>query len=586
MPADVVVKRLAGLHVDGTTSEGDVDQLIRAENLTFTPDGVAIARSGFHFFANADVGDQTLYYMGRDPLFEWNLLGSPNGYYYWKGGKPAPSLPRTGVINVLSGSRTGNLVTLTIDTPFGHPLKATDSIIVDVADNTYDGQFDVVSVLTAPDRITYTQVLANDVSSGVGTVTVLPTSLYERGVEYNQFLYMCDGRNFQGGGGGLLQKTTGQPVIAAGSMAVHAERIWLFDRSNDGCRLYFSDPGNPNSWPAANFIDIQPGDGTFPMDLVSFQNKLYIFKEREMWVLETPGVPATWVLRRFAYIGADSRSSVKYGGSIYWTAPTGAYRFDGSGIEKLSDPVESIFRNKGDVAPVSFQTGLTVLDSAVFRDQWVMTVGYGGQERFLCFNTKLNLWSEWKFGFYSFDPATVQGIYPTSIWASEYTDVPGDGGTNIPPGIRMTVINTNSQAMLLSTELGASDAWVDQVGTRIVGPTITDKPYSVVMQTKYSEFGDAYNNKRIVNWMLEREGGDVFFDQVDDEARSLSVPLLGSSTLNSVVQNKIRGIGYFRRLSVKLTVTNIKTVGFKFHGLLARMKVRGQKTSDSDEVMS
>ena len=67
-----------------------------------------------------------------------------------------------------AGSRTTNSVTLT-GLPTGHGLEAGDAIVVDAADNSYDGSFVVGSSLST--SIIYPQTAADDVSSGSGSVT-------------------------------------------------------------------------------------------------------------------------------------------------------------------------------------------------------------------------------------------------------------------------------------------------------------------------------------------------------------------------------------------------------------------------------
>lgn len=575
MPADISIRRLSGLSTFSPNSEGEITDLIQADNVMFNRDGLVSTRPGLHFFTNTPVGDNRCAYVGRDGLFLERLFGSENGFYTWTGGKTVPGLTQVGIRTVTSGSRTTNVVTLVV--PAGHFIAGGHKVIVNVADATYNGIFTVTSVTAT--TIVYSQVAADDIASGAGTVAHVPINLQDVGVFYNAKLYLQDGRNYVGGLG--FAATAGQPSSFNACMTIHAERMWFLDRGSGSSRLRFSEPGNPESWPAANFIDISPEDGTFPSDLKSFQNRLYIFKGREMWVLETPGVPTTWILRRFAYIGCDEGICTEYDGALYWSAITGAYRFDGSSIEKISDPIQDIYDSRTDIDVVSFANG--PIYSAVFRDQWVFHMEVGQDSRYFCYQTKLGLWSEWTIPYQSINPNNGEGVYPISLWSEPEDEA------SVRAGLYMSFRNDTLSPLhgfIVGTELGVNDFWADETGTRTGTPTVTEHTFSPVIQTKYSDFGDAYNKKRITDWMIENEGGDVLVDQIDERQQSVNKTVLGSTAIGVVHQNKIRGIGYFKRLSIKLTLSNFRTTGFKLYGLYGRMKVRGQTVADAEQVTS
>lgn len=581
MPPDISIRRFKGLVTYSPNADGEVDELVSAENVLFDDNGQATARPGFHFFTNTPVGEFLLYFLGRTGDADGDrLLASFQSYYLWRGSHDNPALSRTGIISVLSGSRTSNVVTLTIDTPNGHGLAVNDRVTVTVADITYNGTFTVASVLTGPHRITYAQTAADDAASGTGTVLTVPNNLFDVGVQYNFNLYLIDGRHWDGLLD-IIKRTTGQPTALEGCMAVHAERLWFVDRGAGNARLRFSDPGNPDSWPAANFIDIQPGDGTLATDLRSFQNRLYIFKERDSWVLETPGTPTTWLLRRFSNIGGSVRSSVEYDGVMYWHAATGAYRFDGSGIDDISDPINNIFKVRTVRDTVSF--GASVLDTLAFRDLWIFGFYVKNTLRFFCFHTKLELWSEWTFpSFIKVDTSNELGIVdgPLSIWAEPYNEF------TLNAGIYMTVKDLTNHAFLVGTELSFTDSYVDETGSHIGVPVEIEHDYEVKIQTKYSEFGDPYGKKRSLDWILEHEGGDVLVEQISSDQVIVDRTVLGSTAIGVVNQNKISGLGYFRKLSLRLTASNFKSTGFRFYGLYGRMKSRGKQITNQEQVVS
>lgn len=584
MPSDVSIRRFKGLTTDTPSSEGEIDELILAENVMFDRYGQMEARPGFHFYANALLGDTSMYFMGKTGISgNLTLLAGDKAYYFLdsQNRKPTPNIPKTAVLNVVTGSRTSNVVTLELNTPNGHPLGTGlgDQVIVDVEDNSYDGQFTVTTVLTGPHRIQYNQIGPNDGAAGNGFVTVVPRS-YIRGVQYNNKLYLPDGRLYDT----LLDvfnRAPGFPVSTGGTILVHAERMWFIDAN---ARLRFSDPGNPESWPAANFIDINPGDAVRTTDLYSFQNRLYIFKEYGIWVLDTPGPPTTWFLRRFTDIGGAVRSAGEYDGVMYWLASNGAYKFDGSDISRVSDPIQNIFDESEETV---FVISLDSFDKPpVFRDQWIVGLYIGGEFRCFCYNVKIGVWSEWTFPYFLEStevlPPVGEGEFfdgPTSVWV--------DGGkVNIDstPALFMTIRDTDRHSMLVGTELN-DNSWIDQTGSRVGITEIIDHEYFVKFQTKYSSFGDPYQKKRCLDWILENEGGDVLVEQVDDRQELVEKTISGGSDLGVVHQNKFKGIGYFRKLSLRFTVTNFKDAGFRFFGVYGRMRERGKLITDREQIM-
>jgi hypothetical protein len=81
---------------------------------------------------------------------------------------------------VISGSRTSNVVTVNVGL-LGHGINVGDTVIVNLTDDTYDGTFTVTAV--SGTLISWSQVAANDVSSGSGTVEKSPWNVYEILVE-------------------------------------------------------------------------------------------------------------------------------------------------------------------------------------------------------------------------------------------------------------------------------------------------------------------------------------------------------------------------------------------------------------------
>lgn len=642
MPADITLRRLAGLHTDGPDVEGDTDQLIRAENVIFDNNGLAMARQGLHFREVAPAGENDLVFMGvyALPSADLRIFVTEESYYTWDG----VTLTKRGVITVSSGLRGGGTTTLNI--PSGHPFAVGDSIRVDVATASADGVFTVSAV--GATTVSYVNP-GIDEGTGAGTVTLRPRNTSDRGVQYAGKIYFADGKHMDGTD---LHNTPGQLSAQHAAMCIHSDRMWFIRRDTQDSRLRFSEPGNPESWPAANFLDVGPDTGIYPRGLRSFQNKLFIFRDSDTWLLETPGIPTTWVLRRFLEISADANGHIEYDGAMYWSALTGVYRFDGSAVEQISDPIQDIFfkRSSSDLYGIPYSAYIAGYRDVLYMGLPIHNSFYGPDDpflRILCYHIKLGLWSEIVTPLN--DESTSQ-IY-RSLWAEEM----GEGGAveGLNSGIYMTffsltaafIVGTHDQANILPP-----DYWGDQAEAG------TTQDYDVVIQTKYGDFGDPYNMKRCLDWVIEYMGGTVDLEQIDERGasvntefvgpvRSPAIPFTGGSrtaTLTTLTglpvghpirkgdfiiidaadstydypngmivhsvgdttvshtdfqgidasngsgtvvllpnrkvsyMNRARGIGYFRRMSLKLTVSDFRDVGFKLLGLYGRMRARGK----------
>lgn len=657
MPSDITIRRLNGLVTYGPDSDGKATDLIRCDNVQFDQDGMARARSGLHFISNTALNEFYPTYVGATNFFESvRFIVTLETWYVWDGTKNTPTLIDISTRAFTGGSRTSNVVTLT-GLPAGHNIQVGATIKVDAADNTYDGTFTVDT--SSATSITYAQVLANDASSGAGIIKIYPPDDFQSvGVEFGNAVYFTKGMYIKFFDSNPVDvefhPIPGFPFGFADRAALvwHADRMWTISFQSGSPRLYFSAPGDPLSWPAANFIDVGDNNWYAATGLYSFQGRLYIWTSVDMWALETPGVPTTWVLRRFARIGSDAGSTVEHDGVLYWCGPEGIYSYTGSEVEKISDPIEDIIFSR-QTQHLGLGEGFSMTRTAAFRDLVIFQIRcerHFDSIRTFVFNPKLKVWSEWTFAAQT--NSGVSEIYPSSIWAEE-----ADQG-NVDTGIYMTWTDENQHGFLVGTELDA-DYKVDETGTRTGTPTVTERPYSVVIQTKYSDFEDAYNKKRVLDWVFEYEGRDLLVEQLDErfatidqsfpapvnsrivavsagvrefnvvnltvptghgiskgdiivvdvvdatydgtftvlgvKATSISYRLVAADdvasgagtvtfTPNAVYLNRARGIGYFRKVSLKITASNFKYVGFKLYGIFARMRVRGRQITSQEQL--
>ncbi len=116
-------------------------------------------------------------------------------------------------------------------------------------------------------------------------------------------------------------------------------------------RLWFSEPLEPEYWPAVNFIDVEPGDGDRLMGAVSNFDRLVICKRRKTYVLTFREQPAFEVLvpsRISSDVGCVGPRTFAQGESgSYWLADRGVASYDGRTVRHVqeSEMMNDIFVN-------------------------------------------------------------------------------------------------------------------------------------------------------------------------------------------------------------------------------------------------
>lgn len=114
-------------------------------------------------------------------------------------------------------------------------------------------------------------------------------------------------------------------------------------------RLYFSEPLEPECWPAANFLDVEPGDGDRLMGGASNFDSLVICKRRKTYVLRFTTNPGTEVIvpnRISSDIGCvGPRTFAQVESGTVWLAERGLALFDGRSVSHLpeSEAMNEIF---------------------------------------------------------------------------------------------------------------------------------------------------------------------------------------------------------------------------------------------------
>ena len=157
-----------------------------------------------------------------------------------------------------------------------------------------------------------------------------------------------------------------------------------------GSRFRWSDLGVIGTWPANNYIDIEPSDGDSIVAIKRFQQNVYIFKKRSIYeAIQTGGSGAeAFIVRPIARgIGAYAKNSVQVinNTGIVFLGQNGVYMFDGSNFEFISDPiqrtVDGFNRSRfpyavGAVYPPKNQYWLSFSDGSDTQNQTILIYDY------------------------------------------------------------------------------------------------------------------------------------------------------------------------------------------------------------------
>jgi len=144
---------------------------------------------------------------------------------------------------------------------------------------------------------------------------------------------------------------TGNTADAGGSppsgkyIGSHKNRMFIAGTASNRSRIYFSELGDPENWPALNFIDVGKGDGdTITGTYMGFLDAVVIFKSGSTWLLQGDG-PANYVLRKSTgeagTVSGASASEVKNALGVF--AREGVRFFDGVKSVYASEKIEGSF---------------------------------------------------------------------------------------------------------------------------------------------------------------------------------------------------------------------------------------------------
>lgn len=178
--------------------------------------------------------------------------------------------------------------------------------------------------------------------------------------------------------------------------------------SSSPSHVYFSDPGDPTSWPTTNYVQLDPNDGEQITAAVTWREYVFIFKETRFYVFteestDADGNPVFNYRKIDVGIGcAGPRAVATDENGVYFVDRTGVYLTTGEAPVKLSEAVDPLFYGEDTdyVADLDFDLISTPyhMNAVLWQDLLIISNYNTGATAVttLVYDTKDGWWSRWQ----------------------------------------------------------------------------------------------------------------------------------------------------------------------------------------------
>lgn len=185
-------------------------------------------------------------------------------------------------------------------------------------------------------------------------------------------------------GTGAWTATTG--TLPNGTqLAYHDNEVFVSGVAAFPYRLYWSYPGQPTNWPAANVEDFDPEDGQPLVTHVSHGSSLLVFKRRGIWkVYDSETGANTKVAASVGAVSARSVVSTEVG-CFFLDAELGVMVTDGSTVSTVSSQIQRTL----DGVPAA---DMAQAVAAYVAGHYYLSVKVDGVRRILDYDTQLQSW--------------------------------------------------------------------------------------------------------------------------------------------------------------------------------------------------
>jgi hypothetical protein len=291
---------------------------------------------------------------------------------------------------------------------------------------------------------------------------------------------------------------------------VHKNRLYLCPGETatvNSSRLSFSQAADFTTWPGANFLDVQPGDGDTLNNVVVYQDNLLLFKGESTHVLAYDLDPVDAILREINPVvgSGGSFGVVQYENSAYCLHRNKVYEIANFNFAPINVKV-----------PLVFDNALPTLTTARYENQHLSILGERLIVRYFnrtySYQLRTRTWSEWS----KTDNAlsTEWHIFGPLVRARDLT---GSGQDSYYTGYSFDVSSGGFKVIKIID--GRSSGAVEGTGTSTFYCIATTKTYDMADPVRY---------KRVFWW-----GADVITGQ-DITGSITPITLINSVTWDAL----------------------------------------------------
>ena len=206
------------------------------------------------------------------------------------------------------------------------------------------------------------------------TASAVPMGSARFGTPGNEYIYLSNGTDVRRFDGTNFTTPSGMPkgqclcVQPSDNRLVSTGFLGAADgpggATSSPSHVYFSDPGQPETWDANNFVQLTPGDGERITGAVAWQGLTFVFKQTKFFVfygnsVDGGGDPV------FNYRAVESEAGLisRFGATktdrgVYFVDREGLYLTTGGSPVRVSDLVEPLWSGQAS----TFYRGGTIAD--------------------------------------------------------------------------------------------------------------------------------------------------------------------------------------------------------------------------------
>jgi hypothetical protein len=223
---------------------------------------------------------------------------------------------------------------------------------------------DLVAYSTAGSAIATTALTASTVALGSARV----------GTPGNEYIYLANGTDVRRFNGTTFSAPANMPkgqclcVQPSDNRLISAGFLGSADgpsgATSSPSHVYFSDPGQPETWGANNFVQLTPGDGEKIVGVIAWQGLTFVFKQTKFFVFYGNSVDAGGdPIFNYRAVESEAGLASRFGltkneSGVYFVDRGGIYRTTGGAPQRVSDIVSPLWTGQAS----SFYKGGTISD--------------------------------------------------------------------------------------------------------------------------------------------------------------------------------------------------------------------------------